>query len=80
MDHSIFKERSHQFNSGVGKCSCGQTFKYTSKKDMKMKIHLKVSSVSFLLKGFNKIRKPKKAMTLRDHLNNETEIMRKVHE
>ena len=29
MPHINFKERSHQFNSGMGKCSCGQTFKYT---------------------------------------------------
>ena len=27
MPHSNFKERSQAFNTGVGKCSCGKTFK-----------------------------------------------------
>ena len=38
MPHSNFKERSQEFNTGVGKCPCGQTFKYTSEGDMKMKL------------------------------------------
>ena len=38
MPHSNCKERSQEFNTGVGKCPCGQTFKYTSEKDMKMKL------------------------------------------
>ena len=37
MPHSNFKERSQEFNTGVGKCPCGQTFEYTSERDMKMK-------------------------------------------
>ena len=38
MPHSNFKERSQEFNTGAGKCPCGQTFEYTSEKDMKMKL------------------------------------------
>ena len=38
MPHNNFKERSQEFNTGVGKCPCGQTFKYTSERDMKMKL------------------------------------------
>ena len=38
MPHSNFKKRSHAFNTGVGKCSCGQTFDYASDRDMKMKL------------------------------------------
>ena len=38
MPHSNFEERSHQFNSGIGKCPCGQTFEYTSERDMAMKL------------------------------------------
>ena len=38
LEHSNFKERSHQFNSGTGKCPYGQTFEYTSERDMKMKL------------------------------------------
>ena len=33
MPHSNFKERSQEFNTGVGKCPCGQTFEYTSERD-----------------------------------------------
>ena len=38
MSHSNFKERSHQLNSGIGKCPCGPTFEYTLERDMKMKL------------------------------------------
>ena len=38
MPHSNFKERSHQFNSGIGKCPCGQTFEYILERDMAMKL------------------------------------------
>ena len=38
MTHSNFKERSQDFNTGVGKCPSGQTFEYTSERDMKMKL------------------------------------------
>ena len=80
MSHSNFKERSHTFNTGVGKCSCGQTFEYTSEKDMKMKIRLHSKFCSNPPKGSDKIRVPIKAMTLKEHQNNEAEWMRKVHE
>ena len=43
MPHSNFKDKSHTLSSGVGKCSCGQTFDYASEKDQKLKfrLHLK---------------------------------------
>ena len=79
MPHSNFKERSHEFNSGVGKCPCSQTFYYASERDMKMKLrmHRKFCSKSPI--SFNEIRVPKKAMTLREQQLNEAERMRKVH-
>ena len=40
MPHSNFKERSYTVNSGVGKCSCGQTFDFASEKDMNMKLQM----------------------------------------
>ena len=40
MTHSNFKERSQEFNTGVGKCPWGQTFEYTSERDMKMKLRM----------------------------------------
>ena len=38
MSHSNFKEKSQEFNRGVGNGPCGQTFEYTSEIDMKMKL------------------------------------------
>ena len=79
MLHSNFKERSQEFNTGVGKCPCGQTFKYTSERDMKMKLKMHHRFCSNPPKGFNKIGIPKKAMTLREQQFNEAERMHKVH-
>ena len=79
MPHSNFKERSHQFNSGVGKCPCSQIIDYPSERDMKMKLRMHRKFCSNLLKGFNKIRLPKKAMMLKEQQLNEAERMKKVH-
>ena len=79
MPLSNFKERSHQFNSGIGKCPCGQTFEYTSERDVKMKIRIHRRFCSNPPKGFDKIGIPKKAMTLREQQLNEAERIRKVH-
>ena len=40
MPHCSFKRISHAFNTGVGKCSCGQTFDYAPERDMKMKLRM----------------------------------------
>ena len=80
MPPSNFKERSHTFSSGIGKCSCGQTFDYTSERDMNMKLRMHLKFCSKPPKGFDKIRVPKKATTLREQQLNEAERMRKVHE
>ena len=40
MPHSNFTDKAYEFNSGIGKCPCGQTFKYTSERDMKMKLRM----------------------------------------
>ena len=79
MPHSSFKERSHQFNSRIGKCLCGQTFEYTSERDMKMKLRMHRRFCSNNPKGFDKIGIPKKTMTLREQQLNEAERIRKVH-
>ena len=79
MPHSNFKERSQEFNTGVGKCLCGQTFEYTSERDMKMKLRMNCRFCSNPPKGFDKIGIPKKARTLREQQLNEAERMRKVH-
>ena len=79
MPHSNFKERSQEFNTGVGKCPCGQTFKYTSERDMKMKLRMYSRFCSNPPKAFYKIGILKKATTLREQLLNEAERMHKVH-
>ena len=64
MPHSNFKDKAYGFRTGVGKCSCGKTFEYTSERDMKMKLrmHLKFNSNPPL--AFNKVGIPKKACTM----------------
>ena len=79
MPHSNFKERSQEFNTGVGKCPCGQTFEYTSERDMKMKLQMHCRFCSNPQTGDDKIGIPKKATTLREQQLNEAEKTRKVH-
>ena len=77
MPHSNFKDKA--FNTGVGKCSCGQTFEYASERDMKMKLRIHLKFCSNPPVAFDKIRVPKKVMTLREQQLDEAERMRKVH-
>ena len=79
MPHSNFKNKAYEFNSGIGKCPCGQTFEYTSERDMKMKLRMHLRFCCNLPKGFEKIGIPKKAMTLREQQLAEAERMHKVH-
>ena len=79
MPHSNFKERSQEFNTGVGKCPCGQTFEYTSERDMKMKLRMHRRFCSNPPVAFDKIGILKKATTLREQQLNEAKRMCKVH-
>ena len=79
MPHSNFKEISHQFNSGIGKCPCGQTFEYTLERDTKMKLRMHHRFCSNPPKSFNMIGILKKATTLKEHNSYEAERIRKVH-
>ena len=79
MSHSNFKERLQEFNTGAGKCPCGQTFEYTSERDMKMKLRMHRRFCFNPPKGFYKIGILKKATTLREPQLNEAERMKKVH-
>ena len=55
MPHSKFKERSLAFNTGIGKCSCGQTFKYSTERDVRLKFRLHLKFCSNPPIGFDKI-------------------------
>ena len=79
MLHSNFKERSQEFNTGVVKCPCHQTFECTSERDMEMKLRMHRRFCSNPPKGFDKIRIPKKATTLREQQLNEAERICKFH-
>ena len=79
MPHSNFKERSQEFNTGVEKCPCGQTFEYTSERDMKMKLQMHCRFCSNPPVAFDKIGIPKKACTVREQQLTEAERMEKVH-
>ena len=73
------KDKAYEFNSGIGKCPCGQTFECKSERDMKMKLRMHLRFCSNPPKGFNKIGIPKKATTLREQQLAEAERMHKVH-
>ena len=77
MPHSNFKDKACEFNLGIGKCPCGQTFEYKSERDMKMKLQMHLRFCSNPPVAFDKIRIPKKAMTLREQQLNEYERMKK---
>ena len=79
MPHSNFKDKAYEFNSGIGKCPCGQTFEYTSERDMTMKLQMHLKFCSNPPVAFDKISVPKKATTLREQQLAQTERMKKVH-
>ena len=35
MPHSSFKKKATEFGAGLGSCPCGQTFEYTTERDIK---------------------------------------------
>ena len=85
MPHSNFKNKSHTLNSGVRKCSCGQTFDYASERDQKLKFRLHLKFCSKPPKGFDVIdvsraQSAEKATMLKEYYNNEFEEMRKLYE
>ena len=80
MPHSNFKDKAYEFNSGIGKCPCGQTFEYTSERDIKMKLRMHHRFCSNAPKGFDKTGIPKKATTLREQQLAEAGRMKGVHD
>ena len=79
MPQSSFKKKVTEFEAGVGRCSCGQTFECASERELSMKRRMHYRFCSDPSKGFDKIGIPKKAMTLREQQLNEYERMCKVH-
>ena len=79
MPHSSFKRKATEFEAGVGRCSCGQTFECASERELAMKRRMHRRFCSNPPVTFDKIGIPKKAATLREQQLNETERIRKVH-
>ena len=66
MHHSKCKAKSCLLNSGVGKCSCDQTFEYASERDRNMKVHLHCKVCPNPPAGSKHISIPTKALTPRE--------------
>ena len=79
MPHSNFKQRSYGNSTGVGKCSCGQTFDYSSPRDMDLKLRLHLRFCKNPPKGTHKIGIPIKATTFMEHQLGVTMRRREVH-
>ena len=77
MLHSNFKRKVTEFEAGVGKCSCGQTFESASERELAMKHRMHRRFCSNPPVAFDKIGIPKKAVTLREQQLNEYERMKK---
>ena len=79
MTHSNFKERNHEISTGFGKCKCGQTFDYSSERDMKPNLRLHLRYCKTPPKGMYKIAVPKKATTFMEHQLGVTMRRKEVH-
>ena len=79
MPHSDFKRKATEFEAGVGKCPCGQTFECASERELAMKRRMHCRFCSNPPVDFNKIGIPKKATTPREQQLTEAERMKKVH-
>ena len=67
MPHSNLKQRSHENSTGFAKCFCGQTFDYSSLRDMQLKQKLHRKFCTNPPKGDQKIGLPKKSTTFMDY-------------
>ena len=79
MPHSTFEREATEFEAGVGRCSCGQTFECASERELAMKRRMHLTFCSKPPVAFDKISVPKKACMLREQQLNEAERMHKVH-
>ena len=79
MPHSNFERRATEFNTGVGKCSCSQTFECASEREIAMKHRMHHRFCSNPPVAFDKIMVSKKARSMREQQLNEAERIRKVY-
>ena len=79
MPHSNFRSRATKFNTGVGKCSCSQTFECALEREIAVKCRMHHRFCPNPPVAFDKIRVSKKACIMREQQLNEAERIRKVH-
>ena len=79
MPHSSFKRKATEFEAGVGKCPCGQTFECASERELAMKRRMHHRLCCNPPVAFNKIGILKKAYTMREQQLTEAERIRKVY-
>ena len=79
MPHSDFKRKATEFEAGVGRCSCGQTFECASERELALKRGMHHKFCSNPPVAFDKIKVSKKAYLMREQQLNEAERMHKVH-
>ena len=79
MPHSNFKRKATEFEAGVGRCSCGQTFKCASERELAIKRRMHGRFCFNPPVAFDKIKVSKKACTMTEQQLNVAERMRKVH-
>ena len=79
MPHSNFKGKATEFETGVGRCYCGQTFEYASERELAMKHRMHRRFCSNPPVAFDKIEVPKKAYMMREQQLIEAKRIRKVH-
>ena len=73
MPQSSFKRKVTEFEAGVGRCSCDQTFECASEQELTMKHRMHLRFCSNLPVDFDKIGIPKIACTMREQQLNEAE-------
>ena len=79
MPHSNFKKRLYENNTGFGKCTCGQTFDFSSPRDMELKCKLHRRFCKNPPKGEQKIGVLMKATTFMEYQAGFTKRRREVH-
>ena len=79
MSHSNFKQRSHKLSTGFASCSCGQTFDYSSPRDMQLKHKLHRKFCSNPPSGDQKISIPKRSTTFIDYQTGTSARRREVY-
>ena len=79
MPHSNFKQLPYETNTGVSKCSCGQTFGFLSTKDAELKQRLHCKFCKRPPNDTQKIAAPMKVTRFKEYQADKTMRNREVY-